>query len=87
MLAKAGAQITLVSRNPNGVSSELNGDNHTEISLDLEDEISISKFISTIEKCDILINNAAGLLEVFCWIILQTISSLHSSDIYMHLIP
>ena len=87
MLAKAGAQITLVSRNPNGVSSELNGDNHTEISLDLEDEISISKFISTIEKCDILINNAAGPPGVLCWIILQTISSLHSSDIYMHLIP
>ena len=60
MLAKAGAQITAISRNPNGVSSELNGDNHTEISLNLEDEISISNFISTIEKCDILINNAAG---------------------------
>ena len=61
MLTKSWRSYYFSSRNPNGVSSDLNGDNHTEISLDLEDENSISNFISTIEKCDILINNAAGL--------------------------
>ena len=60
MLAKAGAKVTAVSRNPSGVSDTFEGEGHKEISLDLEDEKAIGNFISSIENCDILINNAAG---------------------------
>ena len=60
MLAKAGAKVTAVSRNPHQLLSELEGDIHEGISLDLEDKEAIDKFISTIEECHILINNAAG---------------------------
>lgn len=60
MLAKSGAKITAVSRNPQNLLDELEGDNHSAISLDLEDHESIRKFISTIDECHILINNAAG---------------------------
>lgn len=60
MLAKAGAKVTAVSRNPHGLVAELEGDNHTGISLDLEDKNAIDNFISTINECHILINNAAG---------------------------
>lgn len=60
MLAKAGAKVTAISRNPNGVSNSFEGEGHSEISLDLEDEKAIGNFISLIENCDILINNAAG---------------------------
>ena len=60
MLAKAGAKVTAVSRNPSGVSDTFEGEGHKEISLDLEDEKAIGNFISSIEICDILINNAAG---------------------------
>lgn len=60
MLAKAGAKVTAVSRNPHDLVAELEGDGHTGISLDLEDKGAIDKFISTIEECHILINNAAG---------------------------
>ena len=61
MLAKAGARVTAVSRNPHALVSELEGNNHTGISLDLEDKEAIENFISTIEECHILINNAAAL--------------------------
>ena len=60
MLAKAGAKVTAVSRNPSGVSDTFEGEGHKEISLDLEDEKAIGNIISSIENCDILINNAAG---------------------------
>jgi len=60
MLAKAGAKVTAVSRNPQQLVASLDGDGHTAISLDLEDQGSIAKFISSIEECHILINNAAG---------------------------
>lgn len=60
MLAKAGARVTAVSRNPHDLVAELEGDEHTGISLDLEDKEAIDNFISTIEECHILINNAAG---------------------------
>ncbi len=60
MLAKAGAKVTAVSRNPHALLEELEGDGHTGISLDLEDREAIDNFISTIEECHILINNAAG---------------------------
>ncbi|MGB1474738.1 MAG: SDR family oxidoreductase [Candidatus Poseidoniaceae archaeon] len=60
MLAKAGAKVTAVSRNPHALLEELEGDGHTVISLDLEDREAIDNFISTIEECHILINNAAG---------------------------
>jgi len=60
MLAKAGAKVTAVSRNPYDLVGVLEGDGHTGISLDLEDKEAIDKFISTIEECHILINNAAG---------------------------
>ena len=60
MLAKAGAKVTAVSRNPHDLVGELEGDGHTGISLDLEDKVAIDKLISTIEECHILINNAAG---------------------------
>jgi len=60
MLAKAGAKVTAVSRNPFDLVAELEGDGHTGISLDLEDKDAIDKFISTIGECHILINNAAG---------------------------
>jgi len=60
MLAMAGAKVTAISRNPNGISDSLFGEGHKEISLDLEDEEAIDNFISSIEICDILINNAAG---------------------------
>ena len=60
MLAKAGARVTAVSRNPHALVSELEGDNHTGVSLDLENKEAIENFISTIEECHILINNAAG---------------------------
>ena len=60
MLAKAGARVTAVSRNPHDLVAELEGDEHTGISLDLEDKEAIDNFISTIEECHILINNAVG---------------------------
>jgi|TARA_B110000914_G_scaffold202457_1_gene195414 3-oxoacyl-[acyl-carrier protein] reductase len=60
MLAKAGAKITAVSRNPQDLIATLSGSGHTAISLDLENQESIGKFISSIEECHILINNAAG---------------------------
>ena len=60
MLAKAGAKVTAASRNPSGVSDTFEGEGHKEISLDLEDEKAIGNFISSIENCDIPINNAAG---------------------------
>ena len=60
MLAKAGAKVTAVSRNPHDLVAELEGDVHTGVSLDLEDKEAIDEFISTIEECHILINNAAG---------------------------
>ena len=60
MLAKAGAKVTAVSRNPHQLLSELEGDIHEGISLDLEDQEAITKFISSIGECHILINNAAG---------------------------
>ena len=60
MLAKAGAKVTAVSRNPHQLLSELEGDIHEGISLDLEDQEAIAKFISSIGECHILINNAAG---------------------------
>ena len=60
MLAKAGAKVTAVSRNPHDLVAELEGDIHTGVSLDLEDKEAIDEFISTIEDCHILINNAAG---------------------------
>lgn len=60
MLAKAGANVTAISRDPHALVSELEGDGHKGISLDLEDQEAIGKFISSIEKCHILINNAAG---------------------------
>lgn len=60
MLAKAGARVTAVSRNPHDLVAELEGDNHTGISLNLEDKDAIENFISTIDECHILINNAAG---------------------------
>ena len=60
MLAKAGARVTAVSRNPHDLVAELEGDNHSGISLNLEDKDAIENFISTIDECHILINNAAG---------------------------
>lgn len=60
MLAKAGARITAISRNPHDFVSTLEGEGHTGISLDLENQEAIDKFISSIEECHILINNAAG---------------------------
>ena len=60
MLAKAGAKITAVSRNPQSLISTLKGSGHTAISLDLENQEAIDKFISSIGECHILINNAAG---------------------------
>ena len=60
MLAKAGASVTAISRDPHALVSELEGDGHKGISLDLEDQEAIGKFISSIEECHILINNAAG---------------------------
>ena len=60
MLAKAGAKVTAVSRNPHSLVAELEGDGHRGISLDLEDKEAIDNFISTIGECHILINNAAG---------------------------
>ena len=60
MLAKAGAKVTAVSRNPHQLLSELEGDINEGISLDLEDQEAIAKFISSIGECHILINNAAG---------------------------
>ena len=60
MLAKAGAIITAVSRNPHQLITTLSGSGHTAVSLDLEDQDSIAKFISSIGECHILINNAAG---------------------------
>ena len=60
MLAKAGAKVTAVSRNPHDLVATLEGEGHTGISLDLEDQEAIGKFISSIEECHILINNAAG---------------------------
>ena len=60
MLAKAGANVTAVSRNPHDLVAELEGNGHIGISLDLEDKVAIDNFISTIEECHILINNAAG---------------------------
>ena len=60
MLAMAGAKVTAVSRNPQGLLSTLEGSDHNAVSLNLEDQISILEFISTIDECHILINNAAG---------------------------
>ncbi len=60
MLAKAGARVTAISRNPQSLVDSLSGEGHVAISLDLEDQVSIGKFISSIEECHILINNAAG---------------------------
>ena len=60
MLAKAGAKVTAVSRNPHDLVATLEGEGHTGISLDLENQEAIGKFISSIEECHILINNAAG---------------------------
>ena len=56
MLAKAGARITAISRNPHDFVSTLEGEGHTGISLDLENQEAIDKFISSIEECHILIN-------------------------------
>lgn len=56
MLAKAGAKVTAVSRNPHDLVATLEGEGHIGISLDLEDQESIGKFISSIEECHILIN-------------------------------
>ena len=60
MLAKAGANVTAVSRNPHELVSQLEGDGHRAVSLDLENQDDINKFISSVEFCHILINNAAG---------------------------
>ena len=60
MLARAGARITAVSRNPQAIIETLPGEGHAAISVDLEDLISIGKLISSIENVDILINNSAG---------------------------
>jgi len=60
MLAKAGAKVTAISRNPQDLVSELEGEGHKAVSLDLEDLDAISKFILTVNECHILINNAAG---------------------------
>ena len=60
ILAKCGAKVTAVSRNPHDLVAILEGENHTGISLDLENQEAIDKFISSIEECHILINNAAG---------------------------
>ncbi len=60
MLAKAGAKVSVVSRNPVGISHYLEGEGHREVSLDLEDDDAIDEFIKTIKNCHILINNAAG---------------------------
>ena len=38
MLAKAGANVTAVSRNPHDLVATLEGDGHTGITLDLEDQ-------------------------------------------------
>ena len=46
MLAKAGAKVTAISRNPHDLVGTLEGEGHTGISLDLEDQESIGKFIS-----------------------------------------
>ena len=80
MLAKAGASVTAISRDPHALVSELEGDGHKGISLDLEDQEAIGKFISSIEKCHILINNAAGPLGVLYWKMISKISRLLSSD-------
>ena len=60
MLAKSGATVTAVSRNPHELVAMLEGENHKGVSLDLEDDKAIDNFISSIENCHILINNAAG---------------------------
>jgi len=60
MLARAGAKITAVSRNPQALVESLPGEGHNAISLDLEDLFSIEKFVSSIGKVHILINNSAG---------------------------
>jgi len=60
ILAKCGARVTAVSRNPHDLVAILEGENHTGISLDLENQEAIDKFISSIDECHILINNAAG---------------------------
>jgi len=60
MLARAGAKITAVSRNPQDLVDSLPGEGHRAVSLDLEDTNAIGNFISSIEECHILINNAAG---------------------------
>jgi len=60
MLAKAGAKVTAVSRNPHDLVDELEGVGHIGISIDLEDKNAIENFISTVRECHILINNAAG---------------------------
>jgi 3-oxoacyl-[acyl-carrier protein] reductase len=60
MMAMAGAKITAVSRNPQAFVDTLFGDGHRAASVDLEDQKAIGEFISSIEECHILINNAAG---------------------------
>ena len=60
MLAKSGATVTAVSRNPHELVATLEVDGHKGISLDLEDQEAINNFISSIGHCHILINNAAG---------------------------
>ena len=84
MLAKAGARVTAVSRNPHDLVAELEGDEHTGISLDLEDKEAIDNFISTIEECHILINNAAGPPAVPYWTMKSKILKLHSVVICTH---
>ena len=60
ILAKCGAKVIAVSRNPNSLVSELKGDNHEAVSLDLENTDAIRDFASKVDLCHILINNAAG---------------------------
>ena len=79
MLAKAGAKVTAVSRNPHDLVATLEGEGHTGISLDLENQ-AIGKFISSIEECHILINNAAGPPADLCSKMTSKISMRRLSD-------
>ncbi|MDP6870217.1 MAG: SDR family oxidoreductase [Candidatus Poseidoniaceae archaeon] len=60
MLALAGAKITAVSRNPEAIIPTLHGSGHQAFSVNLEDQKAIDNFISSIEKCHILVNNSGG---------------------------
>ena len=49
ILAKCGAKVIAVSRNPNSLVSELEGDNHEAVSLDLENTNAIREFASKVD--------------------------------------